>query len=240
MTGLTWWYTSRHHRVRFGWDTAYIKHILFVSLPYGLALFLNVIFFKVDVILLSIMEPRDIADSVIALYALPMKIVEVGMLYGTVFLNSLLPVLTDAITKDDTRKVKKLISRAFLLLFGGGIFASLISFLGADTILRIISSESFVTEQFYGATTVDAFRIVSWIFLVYFVSSLATYILIAQKAEKKMLIINAVIALINIIGNIILIPHYSFIGAAWATLASQVLLLALVSYAVRDTLWKRS
>lgn len=103
MTALTWWYANRWHPVRFGWNTTYIRHILLTSLPYGLALFLNVIFFKVDTILLSIMEPSHIADSVIALYALPMKIVEVGMMYGTVFLNSLLPVLTEVFQREKNK-----------------------------------------------------------------------------------------------------------------------------------------
>jgi len=58
----------------------------------------------VDVILLSLLEESTIADTSIALYALPMKIVEVGMMYGTIFLNSLLPVLTTAIEKK--RKIK--------------------------------------------------------------------------------------------------------------------------------------
>lgn len=104
MTALTWWYANRWHPVHFGWDTHYIRHILVTSLPYGLALFLNVIFFKVDTILLSIMEPRELSDSVIALYALPMKIVEVGMMYGTVFLNSLLPVLTGAFQREKKKQ----------------------------------------------------------------------------------------------------------------------------------------
>jgi hypothetical protein len=45
------------------------------------------------------MEDRSIADTAVALYALPMKLVEVGMMYGTIFLNSLLPILTSAIEK---------------------------------------------------------------------------------------------------------------------------------------------
>jgi len=53
-----------------------------MSIPYGLAMFLNVIYFKIDVIILSIMEPRNMADISIALYSVPMKIVEVGMLFG--------------------------------------------------------------------------------------------------------------------------------------------------------------
>jgi O-antigen/teichoic acid export membrane protein len=57
-----------------------------------------------------------VADKAIALYSLPMKIVEVGMMYGTVFLNSLLPVLTHAIEKQDTKKIHSLTSHTFFLL----------------------------------------------------------------------------------------------------------------------------
>ncbi len=126
------------------------------------------------------MEPREIADSVIALYSLPMKIIEVGMLYGAVFLNSVLPVLTVAYEKREHEKAKKLIRHAAYLLFGGGLFGSLVLFFGATPILQLISTESFATTMIHGASSIDAMRIVAWIFLVYSLSSLATYVLIAR------------------------------------------------------------
>lgn len=75
------------------------------------------IFFKVDTVLLSVLEEKNIADTAVALYSLPMKIVEVGMMYGTVFLNSVLPVLTTAIEKKDTKKIHSLMNHSFKLLF---------------------------------------------------------------------------------------------------------------------------
>jgi hypothetical protein len=56
-----------------------MKHLFFTSLPYGVALFLSVVYFKVDVVLLSLLEPKNISNTSIALYSLPMKIVEVLM-----------------------------------------------------------------------------------------------------------------------------------------------------------------
>lgn len=164
-----------------------------------MALFLNVIFFKVDTILLSVMESREIADTAVALYALPMKLVEVGMMYGTIFLNSLLPVLTSAIEKKDTEKIKKLTRHAFSLLFIGGVSASLFLALFAPWVIRIISTPEFVHTTVLGYSSVDALRIVGWIFLVYFVSSLYTYILIARGEQRKMMYINAFVALLNIL-----------------------------------------
>jgi O-antigen/teichoic acid export membrane protein len=162
-----------------------------------------------------------------------MKIVEVGMMYGTIFLNSLLPVLTTAIERKDSAKVTKLTRHAFKILFFGGIAASGFLALFAPWIIRLISTPEFASETVMGYGSVDALRIVGWIFLVYFVSSLYTYILIARGQQKRMMYINAGIAILNIVGNIIFIPIYSFIGSAWVTLVTQILLLILTYIAVR-------
>ncbi len=236
MTGLTWWYASRYQRIRFAWDIQYILHILHISLPYWLALFLWVIFFKVDIILLSLMEDSNIADTSIALYALPMKIVEVGMMYGTIFLNSLLPILTGAIEKKDTEKVKSLTSKGFELLFGSGLAIAIFGFAFAPEIIRIISTPEFMTTTILGYSSIDAMRIVIWIFLFYFISSLSTYIMIARWEQSRMMWINAIVAILNIIGNIIFIPQYSFIGSAWVTLITQILLMSITWWYIRNSI----
>lgn len=81
MTWLLYAYSRRVEKIGFVFDRQYAKHVLTASLPYGLALFLNVVFFKVDVVLLSLLEPHETADKNIALYGVPMKIVEVGMMF---------------------------------------------------------------------------------------------------------------------------------------------------------------
>ena len=236
MMALTWWYVNKYERVRFAWDSTYIRHIIGISLPYWLALFLNVIFFKVDTILLSLMSPRSLADTVVALYALPMKIVEVGMMYGTIFLNSLLPVLTKAIEKNEIQKIYHLTAHAWKLLLFFGVGIATFSFALAPDIIRIISSREYLDTVVFWGTSVEAMQIVVWIFLFYFLSSLFTLTLIARSEQKKMLMINLVIAILNIIGNIIIIPYYSFIGSAWVTLISQVCLLVVTGIVARHNI----
>jgi hypothetical protein len=53
---LNFFYAKRIAKFWFAFDWDYIKHIFKISLPYGLALFLSIVYFKVDVILLSIIE----------------------------------------------------------------------------------------------------------------------------------------------------------------------------------------
>lgn len=90
------------------------------------------------------MSPRETADTIVALYALPMKIVEVGMMYGTIFLNSLLPVLTTLIEKKDTKKYQKIVRHALILLGAGGAIGALILTFFADSILLLISSREYI------------------------------------------------------------------------------------------------
>ena len=225
MTGLTYMYARNIEQIRFRFDWSYVKHILVLSLPYGIALFLNVIFFKVDVILLSLLESGAMADISIALYALPMKIVEVGMMYGTLFLNSMLPLLTMAITKNDTKEKKRLTEKALFILSFFGIGMAFFLYTYASEVIHILASKAYFENAFSSYTSEDAMQIVTWIFLFYFLSSLFTYILIAANEQRKMMYINAWIALFNIIGNILVIPHYSFIGSAYVTVISQILLL---------------
>lgn len=235
MTALTYWYVNRFQKVRFHFDFSYIKYILLLSLPYWLALFLGAISFKVDVILLSILEDETIADTAIALYSLPMKIVEVGMMYGTVFLNSLLPVLTHAVEKQDTKRIHSLTRHTFFLLGIWWICASWILYFFAPTIIWLISTQEYIHESLFGYTAVDALQIVAFIFLFYFLSSLWSYIMIARGDQKRIIYINIWVALANIIGNIIFIPSYSFIWSAYVTLITQgVLVLLTYAYVRKD------
>ncbi len=108
MTGLIFWHAKKFHKIRFYWDSEYIEKILKMSIPYGIALFLGVIFFKVDTLFLSLMEDASVSDAIIGIYSIPMKIVEVGMMYGTIFLNSFLPVLTASISENRVTDTKNL------------------------------------------------------------------------------------------------------------------------------------
>lgn len=82
-------------------------------------------------------------------------------------------------------------------------------------------------------------HIVVFIFLFYFLSSLFTYTLIARGEQKRMMYINAIIAIFNLIGNLIFIPYFSFIGSAWVTLGTQILLLGVTWWYVRENIETR-
>lgn len=111
-------YSRRRWTLNFSWDAIYLKGLLKTTFPYALALFLNVIFFKVDIILLTFLLPPEEAHRAVALYSVPMKIVEVGMMLGTLIMNSILPVLSSSYARGEMGTVKKIASRSALILGG--------------------------------------------------------------------------------------------------------------------------
>ena len=221
MTLMLALYTRRSDWIGFRCDLQYIKHIFKETLPFWIALFLGVVYFKVDVILLSILEPAHIHDISIALYSLPMKIVEVGMVFGTVYLNSLLPVLSSHSLSSE--KKHRVTHTAWLLLSILGSMISIGFAFGAYQVIWLIASSEYTkADNIYDSP--HTLMITAWIFAVYFIASLSNYLLINANRQKELLKINIAITLLNIGLNLILIPYYSFIGAAVATLISQITL----------------
>lgn len=60
--------------------------------------------------------------------------------------------------------------------------------------------------------------------------------MIARGEQTRMMWINGAIAIVNIIGNILFIPYYSFVGSAWVTLVTQIALMTITWWWVRDTI----
>lgn len=222
-TLMNYFYAKKIVNFWFDFDWSYIKHLFKISLPYWIALFLSVVYFKIDVILLSILEWPEKWDVSIALYSLPMKIVEVIMVLGWFYMTSILPSLTSYFKEKNNISLKQLIEVSFKVLFA---FASVVFFmwiLFRDYVIMIIANEDYlITEYMYNSS--DAFLVVMWVILFYFISLVFIYSLVASENQNKLLKINIFVTIFNILWNIILIPKYSFIWAWITTLLSQILL----------------
>lgn len=223
-TLLNYWYARKIEKFGFAFDWEYIKYIVKISLPYGIALFLSVVYFKVDIILLSLLDP--LGDKSVALYSLPMKIVEVIMVLGWFYLNSVLPSLTKTFEEKNTSEFNKLIQMSFQVLLSWGILIFVLWVLFRENMIEIIANKDYLDPALVFNSS-DAFLVVFAVVLFNFISLVFIYALIATKNQSKLLKINIIVTIVNIVWNIILIPKYSFIGAWIITLFSQVLLMIL-------------
>jgi O-antigen/teichoic acid export membrane protein len=136
-----------------------MKEMFLKSLSYGLALFLSVVYFKIDVMILSLLEPQAIANHSIAMYSLPMKIVEVLMVIGVFYLNSVLPHLSDAFHQNNLEKTRDLLSKSFLILLSFAMFVFVMGLLFQEHIIRMIATPEYLKNE-VGYSSLDVFWIV--------------------------------------------------------------------------------
>jgi len=217
----TIYFTKKITPLKFQLDTKLWKSLLKKSVPYGLALILNAIYFRIDSMLLLFMKgPEEVG-----VYGVAMKILEHFAIIPLYFMNSVLPVLTKSI-KEKSQKYKDVIRYSFDFLASMSAPLVVGGFILAFPIIFIISTPEFLSDipnDFYGSDI--ALKILIFALAFQFLNILFAFILIALDKQTKLLYINAVGVMINISLNFIVIPAYGFRGAALTSVLSELYIL---------------
>lgn len=87
----TYYYAKQHANIYLDFNFKYTKELIKKALPYGLALILSTIYFKLDIILLSLLKNYH----QVGVYAVPLKLMEILSVIPVFLLNSALPALTE-------------------------------------------------------------------------------------------------------------------------------------------------
>ena len=218
---------ATHHHVRkitpieYRFDLDLWKEVLVKSLPYGLALILNTVYFRIDSILISFIR----GSEEVGIYGVAMKMLEHFAILPLYFMNSVLPVLTKKI-KEKSDRYKQVISYAFDFLAALSIPMVVGCVLLAYPVIFIVSTPDFLSripEGFYGSDI--AFQILIFALCFQFLNVLFAFILIAINKQSRLLYINGTCVILNIVANIIVIPYFGFRGAAVTSVLSELFIL---------------
>ncbi|MDO8511838.1 MAG: flippase [bacterium] len=196
-------------------DWALLKKLFLEALPMGLSLVLSVIFFKVDSVMLSFMKPAQ--D--LAYYALAYKVLESLLFFPAMIGGLLLPIFSQASTEKATGVVPHLKSSFDMYLFGGLPLAATLWVL-SPSIVRILGGVAF-------DPAIPALQILSLALAVLFFGNLFGSTIVAIGKQKQLVYLYGFLVVVNIVLNSIFIPHYSFMGAAWVTLVTEILSTAI-------------
>lgn len=198
-------------------DLSLWKEVLSKSLPYGIALFLNTIYFRVDSIMLSIIRNPD----EVGLYGVAMKTLEQFTVLPLYFMNSVLPVLTREI-EAKSEKYKDIIKKSFSFLSMLSVPMVVATLILSKSIIYLVAAPKFVSNLeigFYGSDI--ALQLLIFTVLFQFLNVLFAFVLIALNRQTHLLFINAACVIFNLLGNALLIPVIGFRGAAITSVLSQ-------------------
>ncbi len=226
---LNYLYARKIIKITLNFNYKYIKEIFFKTLPYWIALFLSVVYTKIDIVIISFIEKWILADRSIALYSLPLKIMDVFIIIASFFMNSLLPSMSENYKNSNLKKVEEIIKNSFKIMWSAWIIIISLGLVLRDNIVEIIANKDYLQRTDLNLfNSSDAFVLILIMILFFYIGIVFSYLLIASNNQKKLLKISIILTLINIIWNLVLIPYYSFIWAWIMTVLTQMVFLALV------------
>jgi len=215
-------------------DLTYWKIILKNALPMAIVIILGMLFFKIDTLMLSLMK----SSTDVGIYGPPYKILEILILLPAMFMGNIFPIVTRYIYDGDVRLQNALQkSFDFLMILAWPIMIGLI--FQATRVIRLVAGSDFVVAHTippiwgHAATSALALQILAVAVALSFISHLFGYLVIALGKQEKMIMPYTILVIFNVILNFLLIPRYSYIGAAFTTVLTEVLGLIFAWFVAR-------
>lgn len=205
-------------------QTGLVRHLLLEALPLIFSLFFSFVYFHIDIVMLGMFTN----DAVVGWYVASFKILEFTMLLPGAAAMVVLPLFAKQFARDREQLVV-ISGQIIRLLFGAGLFVAFVLATLAGRIIAIFGKD-------FGPQSQLALEILVWTIPLIYVDYVLIYLLVASGHQRKNAIAAFFCAILNITLNYILIPYYSYKGAATATVATQVLLMLLSAHFVRKPL----
>ncbi|TES93854.1 MAG: flippase [Candidatus Cloacimonadota bacterium] len=211
----------RKHLFRLHFDFSLLK----ISIPVGIAAIMNHVYFHFDLVTIGLIK----GEIDVGLYNAGFKLVTFLLSVDTAFAWVYFPMVSRYFT-ESKEKLKTLVFTGTKLIFLLVIPIACGGTLLAERVIHLIYG-----EQFIGAS--GAFRILIWAIPLTSMQTIFAFGLLGCDREKKYTLGMVIGTLLNILLNLLLIPFLGIKGAAAATIASEIVMLTLMSLWFREILF---
>jgi len=191
-------------------DLGFWKHTINVAWVFAAGSFFASIYSMIDRVMLSLMK----GDIVVGYYSAAYNLVNVLSFIPSAFAISIFPVMSNYF-KTSGSSLNKIYNYGVKYMF----MLTLPITVGAILLSKIIICIIYGTEFL---TSTRVLNVLIWAEMLIFVEIIMSYMLVSIN-KQKIILFNAVVgATLNVALNLLLIPKMSLIGAAIATVASDI------------------
>jgi len=195
------------------------------SAPIGMGVIFSVLYFRLDVVMLQLM----VDEKVVGFYSAAYKLFEVVVVLPHSLMIALFPSLVEEFNTDQ-RKFIITFKRAFAFYFVVGSSIALVFFSFSNEIVDLIYGEAFL----FSVEILEILAIaIALSFLIFLLSNIL--IVAGQEITNAWTLVGATV--LNIFLNLAWIPFYGALGAAWATVVCEMVLVLMLGFKSRKY-WK--
>lgn len=218
-------------RIKLNFDFDLWKKIISKSWPLALTITLNLIYLKTDTLLLSIIKrPSEIGIiAEVGLYGAAYKVIDVLITIPFMFAGIILPILTLVWIQKNENKFYEILQKSFDAMAIIAVPLIIGAQFLAEKIMVIVAGKEFINSG-------PILKILIFAASIIFLGNTFTHAIIAMDKQRKIIGAYFFTAITAVIGYLIFIPTFSYFGAAWVTIYSELCVALASAYLV----WKYS
>lgn len=204
-----------------GLDFGLAKRILVAAGPFALLVGFSTIYNRIDVVLIT--KILDYTQT--GLYTAAYKFFDLIAFFPAVVSHALYPVFTSLMSGGRKEQVRELLEKYMRLMVALALPMAVGGMLLAKPIIVLLAGEQF-------AEAAPVLAILVWAPALLFMYIVVNSIVVSQLTKFATIITGANV-IINVVGNLILLPRIGIVGAAIMTLVSESIQGAFYFYFVR-------
>lgn len=188
------------------------RKLFILSLPIGFSSFIALLYFKIDTFLLSLFK----SSAQVGIYSFAYKMLENLLLLWGFYMASVFPLLTKLKSIDD-RKFNYLLRSTFIIAICSSVLLLGLSYILAPVMIYFLGGIQF-------NSSLPAFRILIFALPFLFINNCFYYYFLIKNSFTLFIICMSIVFVLNLVLNLLTIPHYGYIGASVITVISEIVL----------------
>ena len=191
--------TKKYIKMKLIFDKAFFKEALKMSWPFALSIIFNLIYFRADTFLLTILK----SNEDVGIYSAAYKVLEIYIGIPAILVSLILPILDQSYKNRDLEKFNRIIQKIFDF-FMMIIFPIIVGgFLLSKDIMALLAGQDF-------SSAAPILSILTIVMGIITMSAIYTNTVIAVNEQKRMTLVYLIAAILSIILYGIFIPIYSY------------------------------
>jgi O-antigen/teichoic acid export membrane protein len=193
------------------------------AFPIAFASLLAMIYLRIDQVMLH----KMVSDSELGQYVAATKVSELFESLPSALMFAVAPIF--AVSAADPQRFRSYVDRTFRYLMILAAALCVMIAVGAAPIVRILFGRQFLPAG-------PLLAVLIWSEIAVFFSAVVVNVLVAQNQQRLLPIPTLAGAAVNIALNLVLIPRYGAMGAAYATLVSYSVAWIVVLFFFKETM----
>ncbi|MGB9680870.1 MAG: oligosaccharide flippase family protein, partial [Minisyncoccia bacterium] len=203
-------------------DLNLAKKLIIQSFPVGFISVLALLYFKVDTLILSIFR----GATEVGIYGLAYKIIENLLVLWGFYMATVYPLISNLLSKRKTIEAGELWRKSLLISLGFSATIIVIGYIFAPLVIQILGGREF-------GGSVIALRILLFSLPLFFANNLFYHTFLAKNETRGPLLAISSSLIFNLILNLIFIPKWGYIAAAFNTIITEGYLFSLYFFLFR-------